>query len=95
MSSVFEIGYSEDMSAIDLYNLFRRIPDATEAEARVAADTIAHVGNVATKADLKMELAELEMRLTWRMIIVASVIIGTVIGAVGLMFAYAGFFSAR
>ncbi len=79
------------MSAIDLYNLFRRIPNATEAEARAAADTVAHTDDVATKTDL----AELEMRLTWRMIIVASVIIGTVIGAVGLMFASAGFFSGQ
>ncbi len=61
------------MSAIDLYNLFRRIPNATEAEARVAADTIAHADDVVTKADLKMELTELEMRLTWRIIITVGI----------------------
>ncbi len=57
------------MSAIDLYNLFCRIPDATEAEAHAAADTIAHADDVATKTDL----AELEMRLTWRIIITVGI----------------------
>ncbi len=77
---VFAIGYTEDMSAIDLYNLFRRIPDATEAEARAAADTIAHTDDVVTKGDLaKLEskiaakIAELEMRLTWRIIITVGI----------------------
>ncbi len=46
------ISYTYRMSAIDLYNLFRRIPNATEAEARAAADTIAHTDDFATKDDL-------------------------------------------
>ena len=52
------------MSLIGLYNLFRRIPDATEAEAQAAADSIPRADTVALKADivaLKTDIAELKV----------------------------------
>ena len=52
------------MSAIDLYEILKRVPNTEAAEARSAADSVATAGNVATKADL----AELETRLTWRLV---------------------------
>ena len=59
------------MSTIALYQLLRRIPDVTDDEAKAAADSIAHVEEVATKADLlKLEnkfdqaLSQLETKLT-------------------------------
>ena len=58
------------MSTIDLYQLFRRIPDATDDEAKAAAASIPQVGQVnemATKADLhrlEIKLTDLEIKLT-------------------------------
>ena len=40
---------------------------APEDKARAAAQSMAPVGDVATKADLKAALSELETRLTWRL----------------------------
>ena len=55
------------MSAIDLYEILKRVPNTEAAEARSAADSVATAGDVATKAALKAALAELETRLTWRL----------------------------
>ena len=54
------------MSEIALYNLFKRIPDATDHEIEKAVTDFAHSKDAATKtdiADLKTEIAELETRL--------------------------------
>ena len=40
---------------------------APEDKARAAAQSMAPAGDVATKADLKAALSELETRLTWRL----------------------------
>ncbi len=72
------------MSTIALYQLLRRIPDVTEEEARVAADSIAHVEEVATKADLH----RLETKLTgliYRVVLSATVVI---LAGVGLMLTF-------
>jgi len=53
------------MSAIDLYEILKRVPNTEAAEARSAADSVAIAGDAATKADV----ANLENRLTWRMIL--------------------------
>ena len=75
---------------------WRRIPDVTDEEAKAAADSIAHVEEVATKADLNLlkadfetALARLESKLT-RLIFgvvigVVSVATAVIIGAVGVM----------
>ena len=47
------------MNSIAIYKILNRIPDTSEAEARDAANSIAHVNDVATKAglaELKTEL---------------------------------------
>ena len=69
------------MSEIALYNLLRKIPDATDDEAKEAIADIASSKEVATKADLKTSLAELEIRLIKQIYAVA----GIIIAAVGLM----------
>ena len=51
------------MSEIALYNLLKRIPDATEDEVERAVADVASSTDVATKADL----AELETRLIEKM----------------------------
>ena len=51
------------ISNIDIYQIFRKVPNVSEDEAKHAADTVARVDQVATKADL----IALEDRLAARM----------------------------
>ena len=58
------------MNSIAIYKILNRIPDTSEAEARDAANSITHVNDVATKADLaeiktvlKSDIAELRTEL--------------------------------
>ena len=69
------------MNTIDLYEVFKRVPDVSETQARAAASSIVHADDVATKTDL----AQLEARLTARMLINNGIIIAAVIAAVGMM----------
>ena len=62
------------MSEITLYNLLKRIPDATDSEVEKAVVEVASTKDVATKVDI----ANLETRLTNRMYAVAGVIIAAV-----------------
>ena len=84
------------MSDIALYNLFKRIPDATDDEVEKAIADVASTKEVTTKADLETGLAKLETRLIEKMseqearltkLIYAVVAINTgiIIAAVGLM----------
>ena len=43
---------SNMMSNIDLYRIFRKIPNVSDDEAKQTADSVARVDQVATKADL-------------------------------------------
>ena len=61
--------------------LLRKIPDATDDEAKEAIADIASSKEAATKADL----VELEIRLIKQIYAVAGIIIVVVIAAVGLM----------
>ena len=48
------------MNSIAIYKILNRIPDTSEAEARDVANSIAHVNDVATKADLAEIKTELK-----------------------------------
>ena len=41
------------MSNIDLYRIFRKVPNVSDDEAKHAADSVARIDQVATKADLR------------------------------------------
>ena len=76
------------MSEIALYNLLKRIPDATDNEVEKAIAGVVNSREVATKADL----AELETRLIKKMANLEArlskqvyAVTGIVIAAVGLM----------
>ena len=72
------------MSEIALYNLLKRIPDATDYEVEKAVADVAATRDVATKSDL----AELETRLVKQMYAVAGIVIasvGLIVTLVGLM----------
>ena len=65
---------------------------APEDKARAAAQSIAPVGDVATKADLaklkadvKADLAELETRLTWRLVGGMAILLAAMSVGFGLM----------
>lgn len=47
------------MSNIDLYRIFRKVPDVSDDEAKHAADSVARVDQVATKADIGALRADL------------------------------------
>ncbi len=88
-------GYNKNMSTTALYKALIQA-GVSEDTAERAVEDLAHTDDVATKADLaKLEskimdkMAELRDQLTTRILIA----IGINIGAVGLMFAAAGFFS--
>ncbi|MXX98507.1 MAG: hypothetical protein F4Y58_01175 [Gammaproteobacteria bacterium] len=75
------------MSEIALYNLLKRIPDATDDEVEKAVADVAHSNDVATKADIKdmatknyidVAIAQLEARMTWKMVVLGIAIIGLI-----------------
>ena len=66
------------MSEIDLYNLLKRIPEVTNAEAKEAVANVVSSKDVVTKADLKAAIAELETRITWKLIVFGVAIVGLI-----------------
>ena len=69
------------MSEIALYNLLKRIPDATDKEIEKAVADVANSKEVATKTDiekLKTGMSELETRLIRQMYAVAGIIIAAI-----------------
>ena len=63
---------------------WRRIPDVTDEEAKAAADSVAHVDEVATKTDLH----RLETRLTGLIYRVVSSATVVILAGVGLMLTF-------
>ena len=56
------------MSNIALYNLLKRIPDATDEQAKAAVDDVAKKEEVATKSDiaeLKTDIVEIKTELKY------------------------------
>ena len=75
------------MSEIALYEVLKQIPNVTDEQAKAAVADIAKKEEVATKSDLDMGLANLEIRLVKQMYSMA----GLIVGSIGLMFVIAGF----
>ena len=61
------------MSDIALYNLLKRIPDATDDEVEKAIADVANTKEVATKDYIDAAIAKLETRITWRLVIVLGI----------------------
>ena len=64
------------MSTIDIFQVLRKIPEVSEQEAQAAADTIANAEEVATKADLKTAMVELENRIQKQLTTHSTAIVG-------------------
>ena len=59
------------ISNIDIYRIFRKVPDVSDDEAKQTADSVARVDQVATKADIKelrTDLIALESRMETKML---------------------------
>ena len=56
------------ISNIDIYQIFRKVPNVSEDEAKQAADSVARIDQVATKADLIALEDRLEARLEAKML---------------------------
>ena len=56
------------ISNIDIYRIFRKVPDVSDDEAKQVADSVARVDQVATKADLIALEDRLEARLEAKML---------------------------
>ena len=77
------------MPGIALYNTLKKIDGVSDNEAKEAVENIASSQEVATKSDLKTEIAKLETRLiekiaqqearmTWKMIALGVAIVGII-----------------
>ena len=77
---------SNMMSNIDLYRIFRKVPDVSDDEAKHAADSVARIDQVATKADLIAQDRRMETKMLKLAIwIVAFNVTFTVTLTVGLI----------
>ena len=56
---------SNTTSNIDIYRIFRKVPDVSDDEAKHAADLVARVDQVATKADLIAQDAKMFKLALW------------------------------
>ena len=61
------------MSEIALYNLLKRIPDATDEEVEKAVGDVVSSKEVATKDYIDAAIAKLETRMTWHLVIVIGI----------------------
>ena len=53
---------SNMMSNIDIYRIFRKIPNVSDDEAKQTADSVARIDQVATKADLTAQDARQDVK---------------------------------
>ena len=56
------------MSNIDLYRILRKIPNVSDDEAKQAADSVARIDQVATKADLIAQDAKMLKLTIWAVV---------------------------
>ena len=54
---------SNMMSNIDIYQIFRKVPNVSDDEAKQTADSVARIDQVATKADLIAQDARQEAKM--------------------------------
>ena len=53
---------SNMMSNIDIYQIFRKVPNVSDDEAKQTADSVARIDQVATKADLTAQDARQDVK---------------------------------
>ena len=75
------------MSEIALYNLLKRIPDATDNEVEKAVADVASSKDVATKADMVEVKADIRS-VKWMLSFLIAINVAFIVLAVGLMIKY-------
>ena len=69
---------SNMISNIDLCQIFRKIPNVSEDEAKQAADSVARIDQVATKADLIAQDAKMLKLAVWAMAVAVTLTVSLV-----------------
>ena len=59
---------SNMMSNIDIYQIFRKVPNVSDDEAKQTADSVARIDQVATKADLIAQDAKMLKLAIWAVV---------------------------
>ena len=81
------------ISNIDIYQIFRKVPDVSDDEAKRTADSVARVDQVATKADLialedRLEAKMLKLALwavAFNVTLTVSLTVGLTVGLIKLL----------
>ena len=66
------------MSNIDLYRIFRKVPNVSEDEAKQAAASVARIDQVATKADLIAQDAKMLKLAVWAVAVAVTLTVGLI-----------------
>ena len=66
------------ISNIDIYQIFRKVPNVSEDEAKHAADTVARIDQVATKADLIAQDAKMLKLAVWAVAVAVTLTVSLV-----------------
>ena len=69
---------SNMISNIDLYRIFRKVPNVSEDEAKQAADSVARIDQVATKADLIAQDAKMLKLAVWAVAVAVTLTVSLV-----------------
>jgi len=66
------------MSNIDIYQIFRKVPNVSDDEAKRTADSVARVDQVATKADLIALEAKMLKLTIWAVVFNVTLTVGLI-----------------
>ena len=66
------------ISNIDIYQIFRKVPNVSEDEAKQAADSVARIDQVATKADLIAQDAKMLKLAVWAVAVAVTLTVSLV-----------------
>ena len=69
---------SNMISNIDLYRIFRKVPNVSDDEAKQAADSVARIDQVATKADLIAQDAKMLKLAVWAVAVAVTLTVSLI-----------------
>ena len=69
---------SNMISNIDIYRIFRKVPNVSEDGAKQAADSVARIDQVATKADLIAQDAKMLKLAVWAVAVAVTLTVSLV-----------------
>ena len=69
---------SNMISNIDIYRIFRKVPNVSDDEAKQAADSVARIDQVATKADLIAQDAKMLKLAVWAVAVAVTLTVSLI-----------------